>query len=160
MLKLFEESVIEEDISKSVQRYQLSIQEAKLRLNFAIAPGIWLMPSNLIINTESVIGYNNFLLKANSKMIFGENNLLNKSEKNVGLNHNLGESKILFPHSISRGNIIEDKNEDFMKKRENKEPDLIPEKISNPKSKNLKSHDSNIILITILMAGLGFYLFR
>ena len=61
MLKLFESAVIEEDLSTSVQRYQLAVQEAKLRLDLAIAPGIWLMPSNLVINTESIVGYNNEL---------------------------------------------------------------------------------------------------
>ena len=59
MLKLFESAVIEEDLATSVQRYQLAVQEAKLRLDLAIAPGIWLMPSNLVINTESIVGYNN-----------------------------------------------------------------------------------------------------
>ena len=57
MLKLFESAVIEEDLSTSVQRYQLAVQEAKLRLDLAIAPGIWLMPSNLVINTESICFY-------------------------------------------------------------------------------------------------------
>ena len=41
-LSLFESSVIENDISSSVQRYQLATQEAKLRLDRAIAPGVWL----------------------------------------------------------------------------------------------------------------------
>ena len=62
-LILFESSVIEEDISKSVQRYQLAVQEAKLRVDLAVAPGLWLIPYELIINTESVTGYNNKLLK-------------------------------------------------------------------------------------------------
>ena len=39
--------------------YQQSVQETKLRLDLAIAPGVWLMPSNMIVNTESVVGYNN-----------------------------------------------------------------------------------------------------
>ena len=50
-LSLFESSVIENDISSSIQRYQLSVQKGKLRLDLAIAPGVWLMPSNMIINT-------------------------------------------------------------------------------------------------------------
>ena len=58
-LALFESSVIENGISSSIQRYQLAVQEAKLRLDLAIAPGVWLMPSNMIVNTESVTGYNN-----------------------------------------------------------------------------------------------------
>ena len=101
LLKLFEDSIIEEDIAQSVQRYQLVIQEAKLRLNLAIAPGIWLMPSNLVINTESVTGYNNYLLKASDSMTFGINDLVNEQTKQVGLKHNLGINKIDLPHTTS-----------------------------------------------------------
>ena len=57
MLKLFESSVIEEDLSTSVQRYQLAVQEAKLRLDLAIAPGIWLMPSNYSGRRRRVLNY-------------------------------------------------------------------------------------------------------
>ena len=81
MLKLFESAVIEEDLSTSVQRYQLAVQEAKLRLDLAIAPGIWLMPSNLVINTESIVGYNNELQKASLDMKFGVNVRLNEKSK-------------------------------------------------------------------------------
>jgi len=57
-LKLFESSVIGKDISKSIQRYQLAIQEAKVKLDLAISPGCWLLPSNIIVNTQTVVGYN------------------------------------------------------------------------------------------------------
>ena len=97
-LALFESSVIENDISNSIQRYQLAVQEAKLRLDLAIAPGVWLMPSNMINNTESVIGFNNKLLKASNDMNFGVNNSLNTESKQVGINHNLGSSKLKLPH--------------------------------------------------------------
>ena len=59
MLNLFESAIIEENISESVQRYQLAVQESKVKLNMVISPSIWLMPSNLIINLTSVEGYNN-----------------------------------------------------------------------------------------------------
>ena len=62
--------VIEEN---STKRYQYAIQEAKLKLDFAIAPGLWLIPSNLILNTESVVGYNNNLKSATTNMKFGIN---------------------------------------------------------------------------------------
>ena len=97
-LALFESSVIENDISSSIQRYQLAVQEAKLRLDLAIAPGVWLMPSNMIINTESVTGFNNKLMKATSDMSFGVNNSLNTEAKQVGINHNMGSSKLKLPH--------------------------------------------------------------
>ena len=101
MMKLFESAVIEEDLSTSVQRYQLAVQEAKLRLDLAIAPGIWLMPSNLVINTESIVGYNNELQKASSDMQFGVNVGVNEKSKAVGIKHNLGDSKVKLPH-VSR----------------------------------------------------------
>ena len=100
MLKLFESSVIEEDLSTSVQRYQLAVQEAKLRLDLAIAPGIWLMPSNLIINTESIVGYNNELQKASEDMNFGVNDTLNEKSKKVGIKHNMKASKVKLPHAL------------------------------------------------------------
>ena len=102
MLKLFESAVIEEDLATSVQRYQLAVQEAKLRLDLAIAPGIWLMPSNLVINTESIVGYNNKLQKATDGMQFGVNVGVNEKSKPVGIKHNLEESKVKLPHA-SRG---------------------------------------------------------
>ena len=94
MLKLFESAVVEEDLATSVQRYQLAVQEAKLRLDLAIAPGIWLIPSNLVINTESIVGYNNELQKASDAMQFGVNTRVNEKSKNVSVRHNLGDSKV------------------------------------------------------------------
>ena len=58
-LVLVEDAIRMPDISKSVQRFQLAIDEAKVRLDFATSPGSWLMPSRMVINTESTIGYNN-----------------------------------------------------------------------------------------------------
>ena len=56
-------------ISKSVQRYQLAVDEAKVRLDFVVAPGTWLMPSRMVINTESVVGYNNKLKQTGAGMM-------------------------------------------------------------------------------------------
>ena len=55
-LVLFEGAIRTPDISKSVECYQLSIDEAKVRLDFAVAPGCWLMPSCMILNMGSVVG--------------------------------------------------------------------------------------------------------
>ena len=44
-LVLLEGAIRQPDLAKSVARYQLAIDEAKVRLDLAIAPGAWLMPS-------------------------------------------------------------------------------------------------------------------
>ena len=63
-LVLVEDAIRTPDISKSVQRYQLAIDQPKVRLDFASSLGSWLMPSRIVINTESTIGYNNQLKQA------------------------------------------------------------------------------------------------
>ena len=39
-----EDEIRQPDISKSVQRVQPAIDEAKVRLNLAVSPGAWLTP--------------------------------------------------------------------------------------------------------------------
>ena len=55
-LVLLEDAIKQPDISKSVQRFQLAVQEAKVKLDLAVSPGTWLMPSRMVISTESTIG--------------------------------------------------------------------------------------------------------
>ena len=50
-LVLMEDAVKQSDISKSVQRFRLAVQEAKVKLDLAISPGTLLMPSRMVINT-------------------------------------------------------------------------------------------------------------
>ena len=72
-----EDMIKEADISKSVQRFQLAIQESKVKLDFAISPNTWLDPSRMVINTESTVGYNNKLKRATLKMKLGLNSEIN-----------------------------------------------------------------------------------
>ena len=84
-LTLMEDAVRQPDLAKSVQRYQLAVDEAKVRVNLAVCPGAWLMPARMIINTESTVGYNNRLKQAAPGMKLGVNNDVNSGTKNVGL---------------------------------------------------------------------------
>ena len=59
-----EDAIRQTDLAKCVQRYQLAIDEAKVRLNLAVCPEEWLLPARMVINTESVVGYNNQLKQA------------------------------------------------------------------------------------------------
>ena len=149
MMKLFESAVIEENLATSVQRYQLAVQEAKLRLDLAIAPGIWLMPSNLVINTESIVGYNNELQKAGDGMQFGVNVGVNEKIKNVGIKHNLGESKVKLPHKET-SRVVEKK---VTPTKKGNEPVVIDVKEED-------THETNKVAWMIGAAGLGWWMFR
>ena len=64
-----------------MQRYQLAVDQAKVRLNLVVAPMAWLMPANMIINTARVDGYNNKLKQAVSGTKLGVNNGFNRRHK-------------------------------------------------------------------------------
>ena len=83
-----------------MQRYQLAVDEAKVRLNLAVAPGTWLMPARMVLNTGSVSGYNNQLRQATPNMQLGVNNSVNLETKKVGVRlMDGGKSKIDRPTS-------------------------------------------------------------
>ena len=99
-LTLMEDAIRQPDLAKSVQRYQLAIDQAKVRLNLAVCPGAWLMPARMIINTESIVGYNNKLKQAIAGMKLGVNNDLNSGTKKAALQlMDGGPSKVNPPNS-------------------------------------------------------------
>ena len=99
-LVLVEDAIRQPDLAKSVQRYQLAIDEAKVRLSLAVCPGAWLMPARMLINTESTAGYNNQLKQAVQGMKLGINNGVNTSTKKAALQLMAGgKSKINPPNS-------------------------------------------------------------
>jgi len=99
-LALMEDATTQTDIAKSVQRYQKAVDQTKVRLNLAVAPMAWLMPSDMIINTTSVVGYNNKLKQAVSGTKLGVNNELNTETKKSALRlMDGGPSKVNPPNS-------------------------------------------------------------
>jgi len=92
-LTLMESAISQPDLAKSVQRYQLAVDEAKARLNPAMAPMVWLMPANMIINTANVVGYNNKLKQGVSRTTLGVNNELNTDKKIGAEKHGRGALK-------------------------------------------------------------------
>ena len=92
------------------------MDEAKVRLNLAVAPGTWLMPARMVLNTGSVAGYNNQLRQATHNMKLGVNNSVNLETKKVGVRLMDGEkSKIDRPTShpsnpIHKANPIQKAN--------------------------------------------------
>ena len=165
-LSLVEDAIWNPDISKSVQRFQLAIESAKVRLDLAISPGTWLLPSKMVVNTESVVGYNNKLKKATSFMKIGVNSDLNIPVKRSVSKHNFGSGAVKLPHSrverkyieplpgTSKNNYQETKETRVVKseKRETSEAS---------EAKNVyTSHETNLNVLIIVAGGLAWFLFR
>ena len=84
-LVLVNDSIKTLNVSNEPVKYQHAIQATKVRLNFAVARGVLLLPSRMIINTESIFGYNNNLRMATDDMKLGVNNHVNQGTKKAGL---------------------------------------------------------------------------
>ena len=80
-LVLFDDAIRNLTVSNGPAKYQEATEKTKVRLNFAIARGVLLLPSQMIINTESVVGCNNNLKRATDEMKLGVNNHANPGTK-------------------------------------------------------------------------------
>ena len=168
-LSLVEDAIRNPDISKSVQRFQLAIESAKVRLDLAISPGTWLLPSKMVVNTESVVGYNNKLKKATSFMKIGVNSDLNIPVRRSAPKHNFGSGAVKLPHSgVERKHIEVGTSENKAKQAkqakqaETKETRVVKsEKSEASEAKTVSpSHETNLNVLIIVAGGLAWFLFR
>jgi len=105
-LVLMADAIRQPDLAKSVQRYQLAVDQAKVRLNLAVAPMAWLMPAQMMINTASTVGYNNKLKQAVSGMKLGVNNAVNPEKKKAALKLMAGGPSKINPPNSHQSNPI------------------------------------------------------
>ena len=99
-LVLLEDSIKTQNVSNGPVKYQDAIQATKVRLNFAVGRGVLLLPARMIINTESVVSYNNNLRRATDDMKLGVNNHVNQGMKKASLKLMAGgPSKVNPPNS-------------------------------------------------------------
>ena len=172
-LSMVEDAIRNPDISKSVQRFQLAIESAKVRLDLAISPGLWLLPSKMVVNTESVVGYNNKLKKATRRMKIGINSDLNIPVRRSTQKHNFGRGAVKLPHSgvETQNNNQENKakqatataTENPAKQQaETKETQVVKsEKSETSETKTVStSHENNLNVLIIIAGGLAWFLFR
>ena len=184
-LSMVEDAIRNPDISKSVQRFQLAIESAKVRLDLAISPGLWLLPSKMVVNTESVVGYNNKLKKATTFMRIGVNSDLNIPVRRSALKHNLGSRAVKLPHSGVETRVVKSDSVAGAKLR-TKEKQVVKsdrefgdresgdsgagvtketrdsetgEAASEAKTVST-SHETNLNVLIIVAGGLAWFLFR
>ena len=171
-LSMVEDAIRNPDISKSVQRFQLAIESAKVRLDLAISPGLWLLPSKMVVNTESVVGYNNQLKKATTFMRIGVNSDLNIPVRRSAPKHNLGSRAVKLPHSgvETQNNNQENKATENLAKQQAtatetqsgsaQNPERSPEKAKLRTKTVSTSHENNLNVLIIIAGGLAWFLFR
>ena len=132
------------------------ISNIKVRLDLAISPGLWLLPSKMVVNTESVVGYNNKLKKATSFMRIGVNSDLNIPVRRSAQKHNLGSRAVKLPHS---GVETQKTKETQVVKSEKSEKSEETAELEKAKSVST-SHENNLNVLIIVAGALAWFLFR
>ena len=188
-LSMVEDAIRNPNISKSVQRFQLAIQSAKVRLDLAISPGLWLLPSKMVLNTESVVGYNNKLKKATTFMRIGVNSDLNIPVRRSTQKHNLGSRAVKLPHSgvetqdseagakhrtkekqvvksrtkekqVSKSNSGAGAKHRTRETRDSETRDSETGEAASETKTVSTSHETNLNVLIIVAGGLAWFLFR
>ena len=182
-LSMVEDAIRNPEISKSVQRFQLAIESAKVRLDLAISPGLWLLPSKMVVNTESVVGYNNKLKNATKRMRIGVNSDLNIPVRRSTQKHNLGSRAVKLPHSGVETRVVKSKTKEKQvpksnsgagakhrtseksKTTETRDSETgdsgagVTKETSETKTVST-SHETNLNVLIIVAGGLAWFLFR
>ena len=155
-LVLVEDAIRQPDLAKSIQRYQLAVDEAKVRLNLAVCPGAWLMPARMVINMGTVTGYNNQLKQAVPGMKLGVNDKVNKSTKKAALKPMAGGPTKINPPNSHPSNPI------HKEATQKKGPATTPPEDKTPQTANAvgtgvrgETHENNKVAIAIGAVGVA-----
>ena len=156
-LVLVEDSIRQPDLAKSVQRYQLAVDEAKVRLNLAVCPGAWLMPARMVINMGTVIGYNNQLKQAMPGMKLGVNDKVNTSTKKAALKLMAGgPTKINPPNSHPSNPIHKEATQPEEKTPQPEDQTPQPEE---QKPDSTETHENNKAAIAVAAVGVAAFIY-
>ena len=116
----------------------------------------------MVVNTESVVGYNNKLKKATSFMKIGVNSDLNIPVRRSAPKHNFGPGAVKLPHSgAETQNNYQETKETRVVKSEKSETSETSEAGAKLRAKTVStSHETNLNVLIIIAGGLAWFLFR
>ena len=123
----------------------------------------------MVVNTVSVVGYNNKLKKATRRMRIGINSDLNIPVRRSALKHNLGSGAVKLPHSgvetqETKETTVEQpatENPAKQQQAETKETRVVKSDSEAGVTKTVStSHENNLNVLIIIAGGLAWFLFR
>ena len=118
----------------------------------------------MVVNTESVVGYNNKLKKATSFMKIGINSDLNIPVRHSAPKHNFGRGAVKLPHSGVETRVVKSQKSEKSEAGATAELEAKPEQSSEKAKLRAKtvstSHENNLNVLIIIAGGLAWFLFR
>jgi hypothetical protein len=148
--KVTKDTIVQDDVTVTISNMRTAISNTHVVLNFAIMPGLILIPSDLRILTKPIPGFSNVLTVARNGMTFGKN----EKVKYTGIKP-----------KPSTGSIKHFTNSTDLNPNPNTSHDITPiptaEDFKQPELRQ-KSDSQNIVLGTIAVTsfGLAYLVFR
>ena len=75
--KVIKDTIVQDDVTVTISNMRTAFSNTHVILNFAIMPGLILIPSDLRILTKPIPGFSNVLTVARNGMTFGKNEKIN-----------------------------------------------------------------------------------
>jgi hypothetical protein len=75
--KVVKDTIVQDDVTVTISNMRTAISNTHVILNFAITPGLILIPSHLRILTKPIPGFSNVLTVAKNGTTFGKNEKVN-----------------------------------------------------------------------------------
>ena len=125
----------------------------------------------MVVNTESVVGYNNKLKKATTFMRIGVNSDLNIPVRRSALKHNLGSRAVKLPHSGVETRVVKSETKEKQVVKSDSEAGVTSDRESGDSGAGVTketseaktvstSHETNLNVLIIVAGGLAWFLFR
>ena len=77
-VNLLEENIKSEfSIPESITKYQDAITKTYSKIDYVVAKGLYMIPSDLVLKSVPLVGYNNNIVIASNNMKVGHNEMLN-----------------------------------------------------------------------------------
>ena len=71
----------EVDLPSSIERYQLTLQYARSKVDYVVGIGLYMMPSDMDLYIVTINGYNNLITIANDDLQLGHNDDINEEQQ-------------------------------------------------------------------------------
>lgn len=74
-------------IPESIAKYQDAITKTNSRIDYVVAIGMYMIPSDLVLKVGTLVGYNNNIVIATTDMKIGQNEQVNKTSISISINN-------------------------------------------------------------------------
>ena len=154
--KLLEDSINQHaDIPSSISRYQKALSDTHTRLDYVIAPGLYIMGSDMVLKIGIIENYNNNIEVASGKMKPGKNDINDLKNTPHPLMKGAPSKKLKLQTNIPTTSKIETSKIETSKTANADNHKLVENRLVENRIQDDKAHETNKFLLYGLIGGIA-----